>query len=239
MADIYIGDQTYNYEDLNTDVLKSTKNYRKYKEGLFIIEANGSYEFIVKYLSIHKTLNSIFIIEDYNLIDDEVLNQLKLIFINIYLPNNDLLENKNKINNRISNSELILSSGTSAKKKIIVLNKNTVWKSAERINNQFKVDRNTCEYILMDFHHSFGITRLRCALKRKSNIFIAKNLLDPKMLKVVFDNESSIFFGSVSKGLELFISYFGKYIAKNDSKYFYIETGSMEITNKLIDQISK
>ena len=117
MADIYIGDQTYNYEDLNTDVLKSTKNYRKYKEGLFIIEANGSYEFIVKYLSIHKTLNSIFIIEDYNLIDDEVLNQLKLIFINIYLPNNDLLENKNKINNRISNSELILSSGTSAKKK--------------------------------------------------------------------------------------------------------------------------
>ena len=59
------------------------------------------------------------------------------------------------------------------------------------------------------------------------------------MLKQCITNENKIFIGCVSTGLELFISYFYKYLIQQSEKTFFIETGSMEIKPKLIDLIKK
>ena len=60
----------------------------------------------------------------------------------------------------------------------------------------------------MPITHSFGLMRLRCALERSSNIYVASSVTDLKFInKVLLENEK-LFIGGVVSGLEMFLKYF-------------------------------
>lgn len=239
MNHIYIDDSSYSYRKLENDIRKNLLKLNKEDKGLYILEPNPNYNFIVNYLSLQRTKNSIFLIEKMDDLNTEILTQLKSVFNFIFLKNNKKIFSDFKKEKTLDDVEIILSSGTSLIKKIIVIKKDTVWNNADRINEQFKVDNSACELVLMPLHHSFGITRLRCGLKRKSNIYLSKNLLDSKMLKKCILNEKKVFIGAVSKAMDLFLSYFGRYIKKQNSIFFYLESGSMEISKSILNSINK
>lgn len=239
MNSIYIGNDIYSYHQLNSDIKLKLFSLNNCEFGLYILEVSPTYDFIVEYLSLQKSNNSILLVEDISNIHTEILNELKIAFTNIYLPNRVLTNNISTVDKSLINIELILTSGTTSKQKIVAISSNTIFKNSLRINDKFNVDSSVCELVNMPLHHSFGITRLRCGINRGANIYLAKGLLDPKMLKKCITNENKIFIGSVSTGLELFISFFNKYLIQQTQKTFFIETGSMEIKPKLIDLIKK
>lgn len=239
MNHIHIDDSLYSYRKLESDIRKNLLKLNREDKGLYILEPNPNYNFIVKYLSLQRSKNSIFLIEKIDDLTTEILSQLKSVFNFIFLENSKKIFSDFNKKETLDDVEIILSSGTSLNKKIIVIKKDTIWNNVDRINEQFKVDKSVCELVLMPLHHSFGITRLRCGLKRNSNIYLSKTLLDSKMLKKCFLNEKKIFLGAVSKAMELFISYFGRYIKKQNNIFFYLESGSMEISKSILDSINE
>tara|TARA_B110000003_G_scaffold32686_2_gene30401 strand:+ start:9527 stop:10852 length:1326 start_codon:yes stop_codon:yes gene_type:complete len=239
MNHIHIDDSLYSYRKLESDIRKNLLKLNREDKGLYILEPNPNYNFIVNYLSLKRSKNSIFLIEKIDDLTTEILSQLKSVFNFIFLENSKKIFSDFNKKETLDDVEIMLSSGTSLNKKIIVIKKDTIWNNVDRINEQFKVDKSVCELVLMPLHHSFGITRLRCGLKRNSNIYLSKTLLDSKMLKKCFLNEKKVFIGAVSKAMELFLSYFGRYIKKQNSIYFYLESGSMEISKSILDSISK
>ena len=222
MNHIYADDRLYSYEKLESDIIKNLLQLNKEDMGLHVLEPNLTYNFIVKYLSLQRSKHSVFLVEKIDDLKIEILNQLDSVFNFIFIENKKKIVSSFNKDKTLDDVELMLSSGTSLKKKIVVIKKNTIWDNVDRINEQFKVDESVCELVVMPLHHSFGITRLRCGLKRKSNIYLSKKLLDSKMLKKCFLNEKKIFLGAVSKAMELFVSYFGRYIKKqNNILHFY------------------
>lgn len=238
MKSIFIENKKYSYDRVNLDIQEKTKKFSLISDAVFILEADNSYKFITDYFGLRKTKNSILVIENYNFIDKNLISNLNQSFKYIYKPNGDILKNLIKQKNQINDVELILSSGTTSQKKIIVLSKETIDQNTRRINSQFNVDSNACELILMPLFHSFGITRLRCAFDRNSSIYLSSKLLDHNILKKCFDYENKVFIGAVSKGLDLFVSFFKKYLTTQKDKFFYIETGSMEISSNLLHKIN-
>jgi long-subunit acyl-CoA synthetase (AMP-forming) len=239
MNHIYADDRLYSYEKLESDIIKNLLQLNKEDMGLHVLEPNLTYNFIVKYLSLQRSKHSVFLVEKIDDLKIEILNQLDSVFNFIFIENKKKIVSSFNKDKTLDDVELMLSSGTSLKKKIVVIKKNTIWDNVDRINEQFKVDESVCELVVMPLHHSFGITRLRCGLKRKSNIYLSKKLLDSKMLKKCFLNEKKIFLGAVSKAMELFVSYFGRYIKKQNNIFFYLESGSMEISKSILDSINE
>ena len=239
MNHIYADDVSYSYEKLERDISKNLSQLNKKDKGLYVLEPNPTYDFIVKYLSLQRSKNSIFLIEKIEDLKIEILSQLKSVFNFIVLDNKKKIFSDLKREKTLDDVEILLSSGTSLEKKIIVIKKETIWNNVDRINEQFKVDKSVSELVVMPLHHSFGIMRLRCGLKRKSNVYLSKHLLDPRMVKKCFSNENKVFLGAVSKAIELFLSYFGRYIEKNNNIFFYLESGSMEISKSILDSIKK
>ena len=239
MNSLYIENDVFSYSQLNFDIVLKLKSLKKLSLGLYIIEAAPTYSFLVKYLSLQKSNNSVLLVENIENLDQDILKELKLAFSHIYLPNKEIINQASIYNDSLQNLELILTSGTTSKKKIVTISRQTVADNTTRINKKFNVDSSVCEYINTPLHHSFGITRVRCGINRGANIYLAKNLLDHKMLKKCFTNENKIFLGSVSTGLKLFILFFYKYLITQENKFFYIETGSMEISIDLLELIKK
>ena len=239
MNSLYIENDVFSYSQLNFDIVLKLKSLKKLSLGLYIIEAAPTYSFLVKYLSLQKSNNSVLLVENIENLDQDILKELKLAFSHIYLPNKEIINQASIYNDSLQNLELILTSGTTSKKKIVTISRQTVADNTTRINKKFNVDSSVCEYINTPLHHSFGITRVRCGINRGANIYLAKNLLDHKMLKKCFTNENKIFLGSVSTGLKLFILFFYKYLITQENKFFYIDTGSMEISIDLLELIKK
>lgn len=214
MNHIYADESLYSYEKLESDIIKNLLQLDKEDLGIHVLEPNPTYNFIVKYLSLQRSKHSVFLVEKIDDLKIEILNQLESVFNFIFIENKKKIVSNFNENKTLIDVELMLSSGTSSNKKIIVIKKHTIWDNVDRINQQFKVNESVCELVVMPLHHSFGITRLRCGLRRQSNIYLSKHLLDSKMLKNCFLNENKIFLGAVSKAMELFVSYFGRYIKK-------------------------
>ena len=121
MKSIFIENKKYSYDSVNLDIQEKTKKFCLISDALFILEADNSYKFIIDYFGLRKTKNSILVIENYNFIDKNLISNLNQSFKYIYKPNGDILKNLIKQKNQINDVELILSSGTTSQKKIIVL----------------------------------------------------------------------------------------------------------------------
>ena len=194
MNHIYADESLYSYEKLESDIIKNLLQLDKEDLGIHVLEPNPTYNFIVKYLSLQRSKHSVFLVEKIDDLKIEILNQLESVFNFIFLENKKKIVSNFNENKTLIDVELMLSSGTSSNKKIIVIKKNTIWDNVDRINQQFKVNESVCELVVMPLHHSFGITRLRCAVNRKSNIYLSKQLLDAKMLKKCFFSLKKTFF---------------------------------------------
>ena len=126
----------------------------------------------------------------------------------------------------------MISSGTSGNRKIVVWSKAKLNLHVKRINQAYKLNSKIPELIIMPLTHSFGLMRLRCALQRKCDIYISKNVIDHKLVQDSLE-EKELFVGGVVSGLEIFLEMYKKLIQKSRIS-IYLESGSMRMTSNLL-----
>ncbi len=229
--------------NLTPKKFKSTINelllyLNSFDEGLIIISGNRNANFVLKYRSSSLSKHCLISLEfnDYDKIPNKLKNIFKKNFSNIYFFNElklDLVYSNSKFKTKINSCELMISSGTSGLQKVVVWDKKSLNSHIKRINKSFQVDQHISELIIMPVTHSFGLMRLRCAIERSSNIYIASSISDLKFINKVLLETDKLFIGGVVSGLEIFLKTFFKIIKNNDSEYWF-ESGSMRMSKDLI-----
>ena len=235
-----------NTKNLSSKKLKSTINelllhLNSFDDGLIIISGKRNADFVLKYWSSSLSKHSLVILEnnDYDKIPKKLKNIFEKNFSNIYFFNElnlKLVYEKSKSKSKIDSCELMISSGTSGIQKVVVWDKKSLNNHVKRINKVFQVDQHVSELIIMPVTHSFGLMRLRCAIDRLSNIYIASSAADLKFINKTLLETDKLFIGGVVSGLEIFLKTFFDVIKNNDSKYWF-ESGSMRMSNDLIKNL--
>lgn len=207
-------------------------------DGLIVISANRNANFVLKYRASSLSKHSLVSLEfnDYNKIPKKLKNIFEKNFNNIYFLkelNLELVYSNSKFKTKINSCELMISSGTSGIQKVVVWDKKTLNNHVKRINKTFQVDKHVSELIIMPVTHSFGLMRLRCAIERSSNIYIASSVADLRFINKVLLQANKLFIGGVVSGLEMFFETFLNLIKNNNSSYWF-ESGSMRMSKELI-----
>ena len=209
-----------------------------FDEGLIIISGKRNANFVLKYRSSFLSKHSLVSLEfnHYDKIPYELKKILEKNFSNIYffdVNNLELVFSNFKFKARINSCELMISSGTSGMEKVVVWDKKILNNHVKRINKSFQVDQHVSELIIMPVTHSFGLMRLRCALERSSNIYVASSVTDLKFINKTLLETEKLFIGGVVSGLEMFFEIFFDIIKNNNFKYWF-ESGSMRMSKDLI-----
>ena len=230
-------------QSLSSEKLKSTikdllLHLNSFDDGLIIISGKRNADFVLKYWSSSLSNHSLVNLEtnDYEKIPEKIKNVLENNFRNIYFfdeLNLKLICVNSNSKSKIDSCELMVSSGTSGIQKIVVWDKKSLNNHVKRINKSFQVDQHVSELIIMPVTHSFGLMRLRCAIDRSSNIYIASSAADLKFINKTLLETNKLFIGGVVSGLEIFLKTFFDVIKNNDSKYWF-ESGSMRMSDDLI-----
>ncbi len=212
-----------------------------FDDGLIIISGDRNANFVLKYRSSSLSKHCLISLEFSNY--DKIPSKLKQIFeknfSKIYFFEAlklDLVYSNSKVKTKINSCELMISSGTSGMQKVVVWDKKSLNHHVKRINKSFQVDHHISELIIMPVTHSFGLMRLRCAIERSSNIYIASSVADLKFINKTLLETDKLFIGGVVSGLELFLKTFFEIIKNNDSEYWF-ESGSMRMSSDLIKNL--
>tara|TARA_Y100001958_G_C21210831_1_gene536553 strand:+ start:450 stop:1766 length:1317 start_codon:yes stop_codon:yes gene_type:complete len=232
-----------NSKKLTSKKLKSTINellyyLNSFDNGLIIISGSRNSNFVLKYTSSYLSKHSLISLEFDNY--DKIPDKLKTIFENnfntIYFFNKlnlELVYSNSNSKSLINSCELMISSGTSGVQKVVVWDKKKLNHHIKRINKSFQVDKSISELIIMPVTHSFGLMRLRCAIERSSDIYIASSVSDLKFINKVLLETEKLFIAGVVSGLEMFFEIFLDLIKNNNFKYWF-ESGSMRMSKNLI-----
>ena len=232
-----------NTSNLTSRKFKSTINksllyLNSFDDGLIIISGNRNSNFVLKYCSSSLSKHSLVSLEfnDYDNIPNKLKNIFEKNFSNIYFfkdINLELVYSNSKLKTKVNSCELMISSGTSGMQKVVVWDKKSLNNHVKRINKSFQVDQHISELIIMPVTHSFGLMRLRCAIERSSNIYIASSVTDLKFINKILLETDKLFIAGVVSGLEMFFEIFLDLIKNNNSKYWF-ESGSMKMSKDLI-----
>ena len=235
-----------NKNDINSLQFELKKNQllqelNKIEEGLVIISGKRDINFVLMYYASFQSKHSLISLDVLNY-DDITSNLRKIFEANFktiyFFSDSGIITSKinQEINNNIINCELMISSGTSGIEKVVVWNKKKLLKHVDRINKEFNVDKNVSELIIMPLSHSFGLMRLRCSIKRGSDIYIASSLTDFKLVNKSIKKSKNIFIGGVVSGLEMFFDIYKELLNKSKSN-FWFESGSMKMSKELLKKI--
>tara|TARA_X000000950_G_scaffold166898_1_gene203781 strand:- start:11635 stop:12969 length:1335 start_codon:yes stop_codon:yes gene_type:complete len=210
--------------------------------GLIILKCNRDSSFVFRYEAINRSNHSFLSVDShsYNNLEENIRKSLESFFQNIYFIDQDkisIIRNDCKDPIKHKNYELMISSGTSGNKKIVVWSKAKLNIHVNRINQVYKLNSKIPELIIMPLSHSFGLMRLRCAIHRKCAIYISKNIIDHKLVQKSFENKD-LFIGGVVSGLEIFIEMYKKLIQKSKIS-IYLESGSMRMNSNLLRLVNE
>ena len=123
-------------------------------------------------------------------------------------------------------SLVVHTTGTTGKKKGVVLTNNSLLEATKAINSIMRIPQRPIEIIAMPLSRSFGLARMRCVLMKNGTIIISRGLLNPALfIKNILDNKVSGF-GLVPFGIRLLLPRFSKYLQDLSAQIDYIEMGS-------------
>ena len=139
------------------------------------------------------------------------------------------ISNKNSISKIKNINNVLFTSGSTNLPKGVVISEKAFCHVAKILIKKLSQKTNDVELLAMPFHHSFGITRLRCVILSGSSCLITDGLKDfPNIYKYSTTNKITGL-SLVPTGVEII-----KNLLKNKVKYFckninYFEIGSSEI----------
>lgn len=145
--------------------------------------------------------------------------------------------NSDEVIEEIANSEIMLTSGSTGTPKLVLWKKEKLLTHVDRINRQFNLTNEVPELIVMPLTHSFGLMRMRCALRRDAHIYKAKGVNDFKTINYAFQSNSSLAFGAVASGMEMLLTQISRFDSKKLPTSLRIETGSMCVSKNLLEDL--
>lgn len=104
-------------------------------------------------------------------------------------------------------AQIMFTSGTSAKKKAVVLSHRNVMQSTVNINEFTQVDATVIEYVTVPITHSFGLGRARSVLSVGGTLVLHNGFLSPpKVIKAIKDHRCNAI-SWVPAGFAMFADY--------------------------------
>jgi long-chain acyl-CoA synthetase len=134
--------------------------------------------------------------------------------------------------------DIILTSGTSGKKKGVFISNQSIISSIDYISSIMKINSSYKEFLGVPFFHSFGLARLRMAIFYGSNIYMPKKNTDlAEALQLIKHHKPSIA-SFVPSSIEMFHKFFSKKIQNSLSSLKKIELGSSKLNHESLEWIS-
>jgi long-chain acyl-CoA synthetase len=104
-------------------------------------------------------------------------------------------------------AQIMFTSGTSAKKKAVVLSHRNVMQSTVNINEFTSLDSHVVEYVTVPITHSFGLGRARSVLSAGGTLVLHSGFLSPpKVIKAIKDHRCNAI-SWVPAGFAMFADY--------------------------------
>ena len=233
------------YKDFLSEIISRASDFaalgvRKNHKLILIAEMN--IDFILNYFACH-FLSAVAAPIDKNSNDQSVESYKKILSTNYVFKGKPEIFNSNKnkakhlsMDIHISNiADILFTTGTTSEPKGVILSQGNISAAAIHINAFLKNTSFDNELLCMPFSHSFGLTRLRCAMMAGSTCVLIDGLSRPKSFFKKIDDHNITGFGIVPAGWA-----FLRKIAKDKIKNYkdqikYIELGSspMMIDDKL------
>ena len=129
-----------------------------------------------------------------------------------------------------ADADILFTSGSSGQAKGVRLTHQNILSSAVRINEALGNDSNDVELIIMPLCHSFGLTRLRCALTAGSSCVLLDGLTRPKKFFSKLDAEGISGFGTVPAGWLFIEKVAGERLKNYADQIKFLELGSSPMT---------
>jgi long-chain acyl-CoA synthetase len=128
--------------------------------------------------------------------------------------------------------DIVFTSGTSGMPKGVCLSHENLRVSIQNINLFVGNSKEDVEMIPMPFSHSFGLSRLRCALYAGSKIILTNGVIKPKKMFEEISKHGVTGMGLVSPAWSLLYRLSGNEIQKYSSQLKWLEFGSAPMEHK-------
>lgn len=129
------------------------------------------------------------------------------------------------------NASILFTSGTT-KKKAVALSHRALLQSTANINAFMQVEDSICEFVMVPFHHSFGLGRARAVLTVGGTLVVQEGPLNPAAVVQAIDREACNALSSVPAGLALFTGRYEEQLQRIGRQIHVMELGSAFMTPK-------
>ena len=165
------GEDRLTYGELGSKILlraSTLKGLGVSKHSRQIVFARHSFEFVVNYFACH-FLGATAVVLDPSISKGNLrVIKTRLNIGDIITERLSKLSSENNFGRsdqeQVDDADLLFTSGTTALPKGVLLTHQNIYTSAMRINRFIGIRTEDIELIMMPLCHSFGLTRLRCAL---------------------------------------------------------------------------
>ena len=199
-----------------------------------LLKADNSSTFIINYLACH-LIGSTCVPLDPDIKSAQLKEIQKDANTDILIE--DLDEGKKSLDslNKLDISkeaDILFTSGTTGRRKGVLLTQANIITSARQINEYIGNTSNDVELLVMPFSHSFGLTRMRCALLAGSTCVLLNGLSKPKEFYRLLSERKVTGLGIVPSGWALLRKISRDKISEFKSQIKYIELGSSPMTKE-------
>jgi len=230
------GSEEISYADLKEKIFTQAAHFteKKIANKRVLLRADNSSTFIINYLACH-LIGSTCVPFDPD-IKSSQLKEIKKESNTDFLIEN-LNEDKKswdslKKLNASKEADILFTSGTTGKRKGVLLTQANIFTAARQINEYIGNSSNDVELLVMPFSHSFGLTRMRCALLAGSTSVLLNGLSKPKEFFRLLSERKVTGLGIVPSGWALLRKISRDKISEFKSQIKYLELGSSPMTRE-------
>jgi long-chain acyl-CoA synthetase len=128
--------------------------------------------------------------------------------------------------NAWSPAMILFTSGTTAKKKAVLLSHGNVAQATRNINEFVKISEQTREYVAVPLYHSFGLGRVRAVLAVGGTLVVAEGPLNPAAMIQTIERQQCNALSTVPAGLAMFSGKLESVLCRIGPRIEVIELGS-------------
>jgi len=128
--------------------------------------------------------------------------------------------------NAWSPAMILFTSGTTAKKKAVLLSHGNVTQATRNINEFVKISEQTREYVAVPLYHSFGLGRVRAVLTAGGTLVLGDGPLNPAAMIQTIERQRCNALSTVPAGLAMFSGKLEPVLRRIGPQIDVIELGS-------------
>jgi long-chain acyl-CoA synthetase len=121
---------------------------------------------------------------------------------------------------------ILFTSGTTAKKKAVLLSHGNIVQATLNINAFVKISEQTREYVAVPLYHSFGLGRVRAVLSVGGTLFLGDGPLNPAAMIQTIERQRCNALSTVPAGLAMFSGKLQSVLRRIGPQIEVIELGS-------------